>query len=105
VEGAVFRPCDGWLSSLLPTLGAISMVLTPDSGRGASALFRRKEGRPRACAFARASEAVYIRKAFSRLVGLLLGCWCAGSRLDSSNKTIPADGYLGSRNDEGRSEM
>jgi len=40
----------GWLSSLLPTLGAISMVLTPDSGRGASALFRRKEGRPRACA-------------------------------------------------------
>jgi len=50
----------GWLSSLLPTLGAISMVLTPDSGRGASALFRRKEGRPRACAFARASEAVYI---------------------------------------------
>ena len=32
--------------------------------------------------------------------------WCEGVlRLDSSNKTIPADGYLGSRNDEGRSEM
>ena len=44
----------GWLSSLLPTLGAISMVLTPDSGgeRQRSSDGRR-EGRGRVCLAAR----------------------------------------------------
>ena len=82
------------------------MVLTPDSGGERHRALPTEGGKAEGvCAFTRASEAVYIRKALSRLVGLPLGCWCAGSRLDSSNKTIPADGYLGSRNDEGRSEM
>ena len=83
-------------------LGAISMVLTPDFGEERELFDGRREGfggsDPRGCVRRKLSN----RKAVARRLPL------GGSMrvvLKSSNITIPADGYLGSRNDEGRSEM